>query len=143
MTDDLLTRAREQAARSQPPVRVAAMLRIARVQTAFERGQARITFEMALEDTRRLSGRDRDSLLEQARLVAAAVAPDFLEAIASNVRGPHQQFTSEMLVRIMLDHGHVDAAFDYVTRHIEPSAFPFGYVSNLMHQLEGNVQAGY
>jgi hypothetical protein len=112
------------------------MLRIARVQTALDRNQARITFEMALEEARRLSGRDRDSLLEEARFVGAAVAPDLLEAIVTNLRGPRAQFTSETLVRIMLDHGHVDAAVDYVSRYVEPSAFPFGYVSNLLHQLD-------
>jgi len=41
MLDDLLAGARAQAERSEPPVRAAALLRIARVQTAFDRGQAR------------------------------------------------------------------------------------------------------
>src|SRR5580698_2604664 len=40
MSDDLLTGAREQAERSDPPVRAAALLRIARVETAFDSGQA-------------------------------------------------------------------------------------------------------
>jgi hypothetical protein len=45
MPDDPLAGAREQAEQSKPPVRAAALLRIARVQTAFDREQARHTFE--------------------------------------------------------------------------------------------------
>jgi hypothetical protein len=40
------------------------------------RKQARITFEMALEEIRRLARPERDVLLEQARLLSAAVCPD-------------------------------------------------------------------
>jgi len=83
MPDDLLSRAWEQAERSKPPVRAAALLRIARVQTVFDRDQARRTFERALDETRRLPGRDGEFLLEQARLLAAAVAPDLLREIPS------------------------------------------------------------
>jgi len=77
MVDDLLAGARAQAERSEPSVRVAALLRIARVQTAFDLVQARLTFRQALDDTHRISGRDGEFLLEQARLLAAAVAPSF------------------------------------------------------------------
>jgi len=58
MPDDPIAWAREQAARAEPVVHAAAMLWIARVQTALDSGLARITFEMALEETRRRSGRD-------------------------------------------------------------------------------------
>jgi len=76
--DDLLAGGRAQAERSEPSVRVAALLRIARVQTAFDLVQARLTFRQALDDTHRISGRDGEFLLEQARLLAAAVAPELL-----------------------------------------------------------------
>jgi hypothetical protein len=107
------------------------MLRIARVQTAFDRDQARHTFEQALDETRRLAGRDREFLLEQARLLAAAVAPDLLREIPSAGHTP-RQFTSEMLGRIMLEHEHGDAAFEYVIHYDEPSTFPFPVASDLM-----------
>ena len=58
MPDDPLAWAREQAARSEPAVHAAAMLWIARVQTALDSGHARMTFEMAMEETRRRSGRN-------------------------------------------------------------------------------------
>lgn len=131
MPGDLLADAQEQAERSNPPVRVIALMRIARVQTAFDRDHARHTFERGLEEARGISGPDGELLLEQARLLAAAVAPDLLSEIPSFSHTP-RQFSSEMLGRIMLDHEHGDAAFEYVMRYDEPSTFPFAVVSALM-----------
>jgi hypothetical protein len=133
MLDDLLSRAREQAEQSDPPVRVAALMRVARVQTKLDAGQARITFEQALEDVRRLPRPERDLLLEQARLLAAAVCPELLpEPPAAG--NPHARFESGELVRIMLDHGHTDAALTFAMG--EHLSFPFGMVGNLIHRLE-------
>jgi hypothetical protein len=81
MSKDLLARARVEAERAAAPVRAAALMRIARVETAFDRGQARITFEMGLEEARALRGRERRDLLSTARLLAAAVAPELLHEI--------------------------------------------------------------
>jgi len=131
MPDDLLAGAQEQAERSNPPVRATALMRIARVQTAFDRDQARHTFRRGLEEARRISGPGGELLLEQARLLAAAVAPDLLSEIPSFGHTP-RQFTSERLGRIMLEHEHGDAAFDYAMGYDEPSTFPFGVVSALM-----------
>jgi hypothetical protein len=67
MVNHLLSQAR---AHRSKPVQVAALLRIARLQTASDRGQARITFEIAVEEALRLQGRDRDYIVRLARLVA-------------------------------------------------------------------------
>jgi hypothetical protein len=58
MPDDLLALALEQAERSEPTVRVAALLRIARVESAVDRQYARKTFERALTETRAFIGTD-------------------------------------------------------------------------------------
>ena len=133
MADDLMAPARKQAERSLPPVRAAARMRIARVQSAVDPGQARITFEMALDEIRSLSGRDRDFFFQEAQKIAAAFATDLLPEIPT-VRG--NGFNSGMLVNIMLQHGHIDAAFDFVNQSGEPSSFPYGYAVNLMHKLD-------
>lgn len=133
MLDDLLSTARRQAEQSDPPVRVAALMRVARVQTKFDAGQARITFENALEDVRRLPPPERDLLLHQARLLAAAVCPDLLPE-APPGRTPLERFEPGELVRIMLDHGHSDAAFAFTMG--EQLGFPFSMVGNLIHRLE-------
>src|SRR4051794_34696820 len=81
MPEDHLARAREQAERSEPSVRAAALMHIARAQTAFDCEQARQTFRRALAEARLLPGRESEFLLEQARLLACAVAPDLLSEI--------------------------------------------------------------
>jgi hypothetical protein len=134
MTDDLLVRAQLQAERSAPPVRAAARMRIARVQSATDPGQARVIFEMALDEIRTLPSRERQVLFEQAQQIAAAFAPDLLREIPTVRRFPSNSH-SETLLSIMLAHGHIDAAFDYVVHSNVPFGFPFGYAANLMQKL--------
>lgn len=131
MPDDVLALALEQAERSEPTVRVAALLRIARVESAVDRQNARKTFERALTATRGITGADGSFLLAHAPLVAAAVAPDLLPDIPS-FDGLPRRFSSETLGRIMLDHQHASAAFDYLVSYDEPSSFPFGVAAALM-----------
>ncbi len=128
---DLIALAREQSERCSPPVRAAAWMRIARVEMVTDAGQARRTFERGLEETRRLPGQEGEFLMDQARLLAAAVAPDLIADIPSPRHGAHP-FWPERLGRVMLEHGHGDAAFDYVMRHREPPTFPFPLVSALI-----------
>ncbi|HWF11247.1 MAG TPA: hypothetical protein VG297_22410 [Bryobacteraceae bacterium] len=137
MPDELLTPAREQAERSEPGVRVAALLRIARVESAINREQARKTFEQALTETRGITGVDGGFLLAHARLIAAAVAPDLVADIPALDHLP-RHVSSETVGRIMLDHQHHDAAFDYVVRYDEPSSFPFGVAAALMRSLDND-----
>src|ERR1700733_358673 len=131
MPDDLLALALEQAERSEPTVRVAALLRIARVESAVDRQNARKTFERALAETRGITGVDGSFLLAHARLVAAAVAPELLPDIPSFDRLP-RRFSSETLGRIMLDHQHEGAAFDYLVSYDELSSFPLGVAAAFM-----------
>ncbi len=110
-------------------------MRIARVESAVDPGQARITFEMALDEIRNLHGRDRDFFFQDAQKIAAAFAPGLLRDIPA-ARGFGNNFHSGTLVNIMLQHGHIDAAFDYVSLDGGPSSFPYGYAVNLMHKLD-------
>jgi hypothetical protein len=119
---DILLQAEEQAKRSEPLLRAPALMRIARVQTALNPALARSTFENALAETKRIPGEDGEHLLIQARLLAAAVAPDLLG-----------RFSSDQIVRIMLDHQHRDAAYDFVIHYDDPPSFPFGIASGLVH----------
>jgi hypothetical protein len=138
MSDELLARAREQAERSDPPVRVAALLRIARVETVFDRDEARHTFEQALDASRRLSDRDGESLLDAARFLAAAVAPDLLREIPASL-GIHEYVRSGMLCQIMLDNGHVDDAVSYLIHYDRPSCFPLMVVAAVMQKAAGEA----
>jgi hypothetical protein len=129
--DDLLKAALEQAERSEPQVRGPTLLWIARAQTAFDRERARATFRRGLDEIRSLTGMEREWLLEQACLVAAAVAPDLLNEIRTADR-PARPFWSSRIAAIMLDHEHGDAAYEYLVGYDDPSTFPFGAVGALM-----------
>jgi hypothetical protein len=117
------------------PVRAAALMRIARVETKRNMGQARITFEVALEEIRRLARPERDVLLEQARLLSAAVCPDLLPQLIST-SGRFHHFESNTLVRVMLEHGHHDAAVMFAMDPGAVTPFPFLVIGNLLHGLE-------
>lgn len=140
MLHQLLAEARTQAGKSKPDVRAAALMRIARVETAFDCHQARATFEQALKEIRQLPGRDGEFLLQQARLLAAAVAPEHLDNIPAGGHMPHH-VESEWLGRIMLDHGHTDAVFDYLMHFPESQAFPFPIVSALLQQVPNDERS--
>lgn len=131
---DYLTAARSQAHRSSPPVRAAALMRIAHVESATDWGKARVTLEMALEEVPALPGRDRQALFTQARQVAAAFAPGLLKMIPTTHRIPGGH-DCEILLSVMLEHGRVDSAFEYILGEF-PFGFPFSYTGNLMQKLD-------
>jgi hypothetical protein len=135
MLGDIVSHARQQAERSSAAVRAPARMRIARVQSVADPGQARITFDMALDEIRSFPSREREFFLEHAQQIAAAFAPDLVREIAFDSRFPND-CESERLVEIMLQHGHIDAAFDYVIQCDVPFSFPFGYAGNLMQKLD-------
>jgi hypothetical protein len=139
MLDNLLSNARKRAERSDPPVRIAALMRIARVQSKRDAGQARITFEMALAEIGRLSPRERGIFLDQARLLSAAICPElFPELSSSQERKEYllRPFPSGDLIRIMIEHQHYDAAFAFARTTEEHAAFPFALVGNLIPRLK-------
>jgi hypothetical protein len=136
MSDDLLDRARQQAELSDPSVRVAALLRIARVESISDSAHARQTLSQAVDEARNLPNSRRRYLLEEARIIAAAVAPDRLPEFPQVDRGPMEQFASGTIVHTMLKHGHLDAAVDYLLRHHDPATFPFMFVGNVLHTLD-------
>jgi hypothetical protein len=128
---DLIALLRQQAEQSSPPVRPAALMRIARVEAATDAAKARQTFERGLEEARRLSGRGAVSLMNQALLLAAAVSPDLMRDLPAPSHGP-PNFRAERLARVLLQHEHGDAAFDYVMAYDHASTFPFHAVSALI-----------
>lgn len=132
MVDELLIDAVQHADRSQPSIRAAARLRLARVQAVSDPGRARITFEMAVEEAQHLARPEREALFQLARYTAAAIQPDLLSSVPPSSHG----YETETLLSIMLTHHRIDAAFDFVMDGKRVSAFPYGYAVNLMNQLD-------
>ena len=67
--------------------------------------------------------RNRRHLFEEARSFAAAVSPELLDEIPITRPGGLERLASGNLVRIMLVHGHRDAAVNYLL-HYETTAAP-------------------
>jgi hypothetical protein len=134
--NDLLTRARTQAERASTPVRIAAQLHIARVQSVTDRSAGRITMEMAVAEIGSLPFKDRDFFLELARRAAAAVAPELIPEFAplNQFRSPHDRFSAGSLIQIMLSHGHTDEAASFFLNYENASSFPFVYIGNVLAQ---------
>ena len=134
MPSDLLHSAREQAERSDLNVRAAALFHIARAETADDPVRARATFQQALDACRQVPGREGEWLLEQAQSFAAAISPVILRDMPAVTGHPHR-FHSDKLARIMIEHGHLDSALDYILRHSDAATFPYGALSHLLPAL--------
>jgi hypothetical protein len=137
MPDDLLTYARRQAEKADPSVRAAALLRLARAESAADVGQATKTLLEGLEAVRGLPDFIQDLLLREAREVAAAVAPPLLAEIPIAAPFGHKRMLDANVVQIMLAHGHVDAAFEYLLQHDDPE-FPFDSVGSVLNWLDSD-----
>jgi hypothetical protein len=135
MVNELLVRARREAERVSAAVRVAARLRIARVESATDRPAARITLEMALEEISSLPRIDREAFLDQARRTAAAVAPALLPELGSGNGHLRRRFSAGTLVSIMLSHRHAEEATEFLFSYYDPSSFPFEFIGNVLEQV--------
>jgi hypothetical protein len=141
MRDDLLENARQQAEQADRSVRAAALLRIARAESAADVSRARQTLLDGLDAVQRLPGSVCGDLLEEAREVAAAIAPDLLADIksAAPVGSSHPKFNRigpARTVGTMLAHGHLDDAFNFLLHYEDPASFPFSIVMNVLHALK-------
>jgi hypothetical protein len=141
MPDDLLENARRQAEKADPSVRAAALLRIARVESATDPSRARKTLLDGLSLVQELPRSVRTHFLQEARAVAAAVSPELLAEIPAGERGGLKRFASLNLIQIMLTHGHVDAAFDYISSQ-QPGSFPFMSVGGVLHGIDQQTREG-
>jgi hypothetical protein len=136
MADDLLGSARRQAEKANPSMRAAALLRIARAESAENLSRARTTLLEGLDVMRDFPRWKHRQLFEEARCVAAAVSPERLDEFPTAWKGGHEPFASGNLVQVMLAHGHHDAAVNYLLHYADPVSFPFAYIGNVFYELD-------
>ena len=123
MPDGALQQLRDQAERSEPEVRAAALLHFSRVESVIDPGRAVRTFDDAVTAIRRLTDEHGEWLAGHARLIAAAVVSERIAGIAAEGRiGFH--INSDLVVRTMVEHAHSDAAISYVLGYDHNSTFP-------------------
>jgi hypothetical protein len=136
MPRELLQTALEQALRSTPPIKAAALLHIARVLTAFDRKQCLTVFDQGIALARTLSEHEKDILLTEGFFLAGAVDPPRAIQLfgAGFSRMGHHPNPMERLVTVMLDHGHVEAAVTYLTGPVKADEYPFFVVGAVLQK---------
>ena len=143
MLGETLIRLLEQAQQSEPPVRAPALLRIARVVSATDQPEALRIFDLGCEALSRVAGNPAQGLTELARLAAAAISPERVAALPASAESRVRfLFDSEVLVRVMVEHGHVQAAVTHVMGLEETSEFPFGMAGMLLARMPAGDPAG-
>ena len=121
MPPELLA-AMRQAEQSEPSVRTAALLRIARVLAKADQGEAERLLDRGLALLAELPEEQRAAIAPQAMCLAACVAPDRAFALRVTTTDP---FGNEKFLFDMVRHGHVAAAVDYLTQWSEDGEFPY------------------
>lgn len=114
------------AEQSEPSVRTAALLRIARVLAKADQGEAERLLDRGLALLAKLPEEERAAIAPQARCLAACVAPDRAFALRATTSDP---LGNEKFLFDMVRHGHVAAAVKYLTQWSEDGEFPYAAAS--------------
>jgi hypothetical protein len=125
MPRQLLAAALEQAERSDPVVRAAALLHIARVLNAFDHAEAERVLEQGITLAEALPEPDREVVLGQAVSLAATVSPDRAIRLAPTVRNEMPGGPMRKALFDMLSHGHVAEAIQYLSNPATIGDYPF------------------
>jgi len=135
MPQDILARAQQQAAQSEPPIQAAALFHIARVLTALDREDAVRVLDKGLAIATALSGLDRECLLSEAVVISAAVNPErALRLVESESSMRFRHHVPERLVQALLDYGYIEQAASYLIGAVKDSEYPFVAVPNVIQK---------
>jgi len=135
MPQDILARAQQQAAQSDPAVRAAAFLHIARVLAVFDREDAVRVLDKGLAVAMALTGLDRECILSEAVVLAAAVHPErALRLVDSESSMRFRHHIPERLVQALLDYGYIEQAASYLIGAVKDSEYPFVAVPNVIQK---------
>lgn len=132
MSQQLLLAACQQAERSEPAVRAAALMHIARVLARSDQVAAEQLLERGINLAKEVNGDAASLLLQNAIYLAAAVSPKHAVPLYAEYRRP-DRFGSAVigLVNTMAEHGHASDAIDYLKNPLPGDRFPLHFVGNL------------
>jgi uncharacterized protein (TIGR03435 family) len=125
MPQQLLSDALEQAERSEPVVRAAALLHIARVLNAFDHAEAERVLERGIALAAELDEPDREVILGQAVSLAATVSPDRAIRLAPSVHDDMPGGVMSKALFDMINHGHLAEAVQYLSDPLPVEDYPF------------------
>jgi hypothetical protein len=124
MSHQLLLTARQQAERSGPAVRAAALMRIARVLARTDQAAAEQLLEQGIALSKEVDGPAASLLLGNAVYLAAAVSSKHaLPLCADHRRIDPFGGAVAGLVNAMAQHGHIDDAIHTCASHCRETAF--------------------
>jgi hypothetical protein len=132
MSEQLLLAARKQAERSEPPVRAAALMHIARVLARSDQAAAEQVLEQGIALAKQIDVDATSLLLRNAISLAAAVsAKHALPLYAAHRMIDPFGGPVVSLVNVMAQHGHINDAFAYLSDPLPGDRFPLSFVNNL------------
>jgi hypothetical protein len=132
MPPQLLFAARDQAERSEPAVRAAALMHIARVLARSDRIAAEQMLEQAIGLAKQLGSNASSRLLDNAVFLAAATSPKHALPLYPEHRRTDPFGGAVVgLINAMAQHGHVDDAIAYLNDPLSGDRFPLHFVNNL------------
>ncbi len=140
MSQQLLLAACEQAERSEPAVRAAALMRIARVLTRSDQAAAEKVLERGIALAKELDGNTASPLLSNGIFLAAAVSATQALPLYAD-RRQIDPFGGQVvgLVNAMAQHGHLDDALIYLNDPLPGDRFPLHYVNNLERECRDDA----
>jgi len=124
MLEQLLSEARTQAGQSDPPVKAAALLHLARVWTAFDKAEAERLLEEGVALVLEIPQPEGDPLRSQAITIAAAVSPSHALRLLPHVTG-HAHGRAATIVFNMLRHGHLSDAISFLSDPPRGEQYPY------------------
>jgi hypothetical protein len=137
MSLQLLQVSLEQAELSDPPVRAAAQMHIARVLACFDQAAAEQLLEGAIERARRLDA--APDLLTSAVFLAAAVSSRLALPLYADYKQAHPYLNSVIgLLNAMAEHGHIDQAIAYLNDPLPGDRLRLDFVNNLAGERRGD-----
>ena len=132
MSQQLLLDARDQAERSEPAVRAAALMHIARVLTRSDHSAAEQLLTQAIAFAKELDDYTSSLLLRNAVFLAAAVSPKQALPLYADHR-ELDPFGGAVigLINAMAEHGHLEDAIAYLSDPLPGDRFPLDFLGNL------------
>jgi len=132
MSEQLLLSACEQAERSEPVVRAAALMHIARVMARSDQAVAEQLLDQGIALAETIEGDAPSLLLRNATCLAAAVSAKHALTLYAKYRQP-DPFDGPVvaLVNVMAQHGHIRDAITYLRDPLPGDHFPLHFVGNL------------
>jgi len=129
---DLLLSAAKQAEQSEPAVRAAAMMHIARVLACSDQAAAEQVLEHGIALTEGIEGAAPSLLLSNAVSLAAAVSAKHALPLHDKY-GKIDPFPRSVVVLVdnLAQHGHVAEAIAYLRNPLPGDRFPLDFVNNL------------